>query len=66
MDVKTTFIYGNLEETIMMKQPEGFEEKEKENMVLKLNKSLYDLKKSLRQHNKRFDDFITQIRLKMW
>ncbi|KAE8687628.1 lachrymatory-factor synthase-like [Hibiscus syriacus] len=40
LDVKTTFLHGNLKEEIYMLQPEGFEEKEKNNLVYKLNKSL--------------------------
>ena len=31
MDVKTTFLHGKLEETIYMRQPEGFEIKSKGN-----------------------------------
>ncbi|KAE8703180.1 BTB/POZ domain-containing protein [Hibiscus syriacus] len=44
LDVKTAFLHGNLEEEIYMLQPEGFEEKEKKNLVYRLNKSLYGLK----------------------
>ena len=29
LDAKTTFLYGDLEEEILMKQPEGFETREK-------------------------------------
>ena len=43
MDVVTTFLYGNLDETIYMKQPLGFEQKGKEG-VCKLLKSIYGLK----------------------
>lgn len=33
LDVKTAFLYGNLDEEIYMEQPEGFVEKRKENHV---------------------------------
>ena len=45
MDVKTTFLYGDLEE-IYMKQLEGFAMKGKKELVCKLKKSLYGLKQS--------------------
>ena len=44
MDVKTTFLHGNLEEEIYMKQPEGFMVKGKKELVCRLKKSLYGLK----------------------
>lgn len=55
-DVKTAFLYGELEETILMQQPEGFEEAE--NLICKLNKSLYGLKQSPRCWNHRFKRFL--------
>ena len=48
LDVKTTFLHGDLEEEIYMQQPEGFEVKGKENLVCKLRKSFYGLKKAPR------------------
>jgi hypothetical protein len=39
MDVKTTFLHGDLEEEIYMKQPEGFVVKGKKELVCKLKKS---------------------------
>jgi hypothetical protein len=44
MDVKTTFLHGDLEEEIYMKQLEGFVVKGKKELVCKLKKSLYGLK----------------------
>ena len=55
MDVKTTFLHGDLEEEIYITQPDGFKVAGKENWVCKLNKSLYGLKQSPRQWYKRFD-----------
>ena len=46
--VKTTFIHRDLEEEIYMDQPQGYEVKGKENLVCKLNKSLYGLKRAPR------------------
>ena len=48
MDVKTAFLYGDLDETILMRQPEGYVEKGKEDYVCKLNRYLYGLKQSPR------------------
>ena len=48
MDVKKTFLHGDLEEYIYIKQHEGFEVKVKKEMVCRLKKSLYGLKQSPR------------------
>ncbi|GKB09585.1 retrotransposon protein, putative, ty1-copia subclass [Tanacetum coccineum] len=57
LDAKTTFLHGNLKETIYMKQPPSFEEGTS-NKVFLLKKSLYGLKESSRQWYKRFDVYI--------
>ena len=48
MDVKTTFLHGDLNEEIYMKQLEGFIVKGKKELICKLKKSLYGLKESPR------------------
>lgn len=63
MDVKITFMYGDLDETIPMRQPEGYAEKGKKDYVCKLNRYLYGLKESPRQRNMRFDKFMAHIGL---
>jgi hypothetical protein len=61
LDVKTAFLYGELEEEIYMLQPEGFAETGKENLVSRLNKSLYGLKQAPRCWYKRIDSFIISL-----
>ena len=61
-DVKTAFLYGDLDETIYMEYPEGYPNPK--NQVCKLVKSLYGLKQSPRQWNKKFDHFLKAFNLK--
>ena len=58
MNVKTTFLDGNLEEEIYMMQPEGFIAKNQEHMVCKLKRSIYGLKQASRSWNIRFNQAI--------
>lgn len=58
-DVSTAFLYGDLEEIIYMKQPEGYEDGS--DKVCELKKSLYGLKQSSRCWNKRFGSFISKL-----
>jgi hypothetical protein len=44
MDVKTTFLHGQLEEEMYMEQPKGFLVEGKEDYVCKMKKNLYGLK----------------------
>ena len=46
LEVKTTFLYGKLDEEIYMHQPEGFKVKGQENKVLCLHRALYGLKQA--------------------
>ncbi|KAI5731455.1 hypothetical protein M8J77_010194 [Diaphorina citri] len=62
MDVKTAFLNGNLEDTVYMKQPEGFSKNPE--LVCKLNKSLYGLKQSSREWNKVFHDYVLSLGFK--
>ena len=64
MDVKTAFLNGELEENIYMEQPEGYVEKEKENLVCKMKKSLYGLKQSPRCWNRTFANYLKEMGFK--
>jgi hypothetical protein len=44
MDVKSTFLNGELEEEVCIEQLEGFQLLENTDYVCKLKKALYDLK----------------------
>ena len=44
MDVKITFLHGNLKEMVLMAQPEGFVKQNDEAKICLLKKMLYGLK----------------------
>jgi hypothetical protein len=55
MDVKSTFLNGNLEEELYIEQPEGFQLSKDGDYVCKTKKSIYGLKKSPRAWYSRLD-----------
>ena len=64
MDLVTAFVNGQLEEKIYMEQPDGYIESGKENLVCKLNKSLYGFKQSPRCWNTVFRKYMETIHFK--
>ncbi|GKB05412.1 zinc finger, CCHC-type containing protein, partial [Tanacetum coccineum] len=58
MDVKTTFLNGDLDEEVYMKQPEGFVMPGNEHKVCQLVKSLYGLKQAPKQWHQKFDEVV--------
>lgn len=60
-DVQTAFLYGDLDEEIYMRQPEGFNDGTEK--VCKLHRSLYGLKQSPRSWNKKFKAFLLNFNL---
>jgi hypothetical protein len=41
LDVKTAFLYGDLDEELYMEQPEGFKDPSQQNKVMRLRKAIY-------------------------
>lgn len=60
LDVKTAFLNGDLHEELYMFQPTGFEIEGQEDLVCRLNKSLYGLKQASRSWNEKFNNFLVQ------
>jgi hypothetical protein len=63
MDVKSTFLNGDLEEEVCMEQPEGFSLTDNSNYVCKLKKALYGLNQAPRAWYYRLDIFFTKQRV---
>jgi hypothetical protein len=59
IDIKTAFLYGELDETLFMTQPEGFVKDDKK--VCKLIKSIYGLKQSPRCFFRKFSTVLKEI-----
>jgi hypothetical protein len=64
MDVKTTFLNGDLYENVYMSQPKNFVIKGKENLGCHLSKSIYGLKHASRQCYLKFDESIKNLCLR--
>jgi hypothetical protein len=60
MDVKSTFLNGELEEEVYIEQPEGFQLSENTDYVCKLKKALYGLKQAPRAWYSRLDKYLQQ------
>ena len=58
MDVKMTFLNGDLEEKIYMEQPEGFVAPGQAGKVCRLVKSLYGLKQASMKWHEKFDHVV--------
>ena len=59
LDVKTTFLHGDLEQDIYMQHPQ-YEVKGKERLVCRLKKSLDGLKQAPREWYLKFDTFMIE------
>ena len=46
LDVKTAFLYGELDEELYMEQPEGFKDLKQTHKVMRLKKAIYGLKQA--------------------
>jgi hypothetical protein len=60
MDVKSTFLNGELEEKVYIEQPKGFQLSENRDYVCKLKKALYGLKQTPRSWYSRLDKYLQQ------
>jgi hypothetical protein len=58
MDVKTTFLNGNLDEDMYMIQPKGFIDPINARKICKLQKSFYGLKQASQSWNIHFDEVV--------
>eukprot|EP00253_Pinus_taeda_P025452 PITA_25452 len=64
MDVKTTFLNGDLKENVFMSQPEGFVVKRHEHKVCKLVNSFYGLKQASRAWYEELNEHLLKLNFK--
>lgn len=60
LDVKSSFLHGELEEEVYVNQPEGFIKRGEEEKVYKLRKTLYELKHAPRAWYSRIEAYFLQ------
>ena len=60
MDVKSTFLNGEIQEEVCVEQPKGFQLSNDHNMVCKLKKAFHGLKQAPRAWYSRLDLFLQQ------
>jgi hypothetical protein len=58
MDVKSSFLNGDLKEEVYMEQPDGFQVQEEEQYLYMLKKNLYGLKQAPRAWHSRLDNYL--------
>jgi hypothetical protein len=58
MDIKMTFLNGNLTEDVYMTQPEGFVDPKHDRKICKLQKFIYGLKQASQSWNLCFDEVV--------
>jgi hypothetical protein len=61
MDVKTTFVNGEIKEEVYVEQPFGFNTHDRETRVCRLKKDLYGLKQAPRAWYGRIDNFLMSL-----
>jgi hypothetical protein len=64
VDVKTAFLYGELDEELYMEQPEGFKIPGKEHLVLRLKRAIYGLRQAALQWWKALDKSMAKLGFK--
>lgn len=58
MDANSTFLNGELEQEVYIEEPDGFKLSKDLNMVCKLKKALYGLKKAPKAWYARLDKYL--------
>ena len=61
LDVKTSFLFGKLDEEIYMDQPKGFVIRGQEKKIYRLRKAIYSLKQAALQWNKQLHTILLKM-----
>lgn len=61
LDVKSAFLYGDIQEEVYVTQPEGFVKKGQEHLVYKLIKALYGLRQAPRAWYAKLSKYLEEL-----
>lgn len=61
LDIRTAYLYGDVQKKLFMHEPEGYQQKDKADLVCRLQKSIYGLKQSGKNWNDKLHSALNKM-----